>query len=153
VSEISNFAEISDFARMLRRAADDADALAERHDLRHMAQLCQQVDEQAVKAQRDSDLIDELRRQVRAMGRSLDGIGRLRKGVLALKETDAVQILAEALFVLDGPCANYIADSWTCRTEGVGRTRGARYGAEAWCHQCVAHDALERAGALPPAVD
>jgi hypothetical protein len=145
--------EISDFAGALRQMADNADQLGERHDVAEIAALRRQVEEQAVKAQRDGDLIDELRRQVKMMGRSLDGVGRMRKGVLALKSSDAVQILAEALFVLDGPCANYIPDSWTCRTEGVGRTRAAKYGAEAWCPQCVAHDALERAGALPPAVD
>lgn len=74
--------------------------VAERHDVAEVAALRRQVEEQAVKAQRDGDLIDELRRQVRAMGRSLDGIGRLRKGVLALKSSDAVQILVEALFVV-----------------------------------------------------
>lgn len=145
--------EIQDFAGALRQMADNALLVAERHDVAEIAGLRRQVEEQAVKAQRDGDLIDEQRRQVRAMGRSLDGIGRMRKGVLAMKTPDAVQILAEALFVLDGPCSNYVPDSWTCRTEGVGRTRGARYGAEAWCPQCVAHDALERAGALPPVVD
>lgn len=147
--------EISDFANALRQMADNADHLSERHDVAGMAGLRRQVEEQAVKARRDSDLIDELRRQVKAMGRSLDGIGRMRKNVLALKTTDAdaAQILAEALFVLDGPCAHYVPDSWTCRTEGVGKTRGARYGADAWCVQCVVRDALERAGALPPEVD
>lgn len=145
--------EINDFSAALRAMADNADTLANRHDYVQIAGLLKDVNDQAVKIQRDQDLIDELRRQVAAMGRSLDAIGRMRKHVLAMKTPDAVQVLVEALLVIDGPCATYIPDSWTCRTEGVGRTRGAKYGAEAWCTQCVARDALERAGALPPVED
>lgn len=119
--------EITDFAAALRAMAG-------------------KVADQAVDSRRDADLIDELRRQLSAAHRSLDAIGRMRKQVLTMKAPDAVQILCDALLVIDGPCANYIPDSWTCRTEGVGKTRGAKYGAEAWCAQCVARDALERVG-------
>jgi hypothetical protein len=134
--------EISDFAGGLRQMADNADRLSERHDVAEMAGLRRQLEEQAVKARRDADLIAELRRQARSMNRSLDGIGRLRRGVLN-GDVDAVQILADALLVLDGPCENYTAGS--CRHH-PGRTRGASFTAEAWCGPCVARDALERAG-------
>jgi hypothetical protein len=77
--------EISDFAGALRQMADNALLVAERHDVAEIAALRRQVEEQAVKAQRDGDLIDELRRQVKMMGRSLDGVGRMRKGVLAFE--------------------------------------------------------------------
>lgn len=152
---MSDGIQMKDFAGALRQMANDADWLAERHDVADMADLRRQVHEQAVKARRDSDLIDELRRQLAAMGRSLDAISRLRRNaqIAPADKGTVIKVLAEALLVIDGPCDNYIPDSWTCRTEGVGRTRGARYSAEAWCVQCVARDALERAGALPPAVD
>lgn len=143
-------AEIIDFAKALRLLADNAEALSERHDVAQMARLRHEADERAVLARRDGDLIDELRRQVQSMGRSLDAIGRLRKNQLT-HPADAVQILADALLVIDGPCSNYTGPA-SCR-EYRHRTRGAKYTAEAWCDQCVARDALERAGALPPAVD
>lgn len=134
--------EISDFAGGLRQMADNADRLSERHDVAEMAGLRRQVEEQAVKARRDADLIDELRRQAKSLGRSLDGIGRLRKSVLR-GDADVVQILADALLVLDGPCTIYTAGS--CR-DHPGRKRGAPFTAEAWCEPCVARDALTRAG-------
>lgn len=138
--------EIVDFAAALRQMADNADQLADRHDVAEMAALRRQVDEQAAKARRDADLIAELRRQVTAAWRSLDAIGRMRKNVLALKESDAVQILAEALMVIDRDCDNYTGPS-TCR-EDASRTRRAEFTADAWCDPCVARDALERAGAV-----
>lgn len=134
--------EITDFAAALRGMADNADVLAKRHDVADMARLRRQVADQAVDSQRDADLIDELRRQAAGMGRSLDAIARLRGTDIR----SAVTIFGDALMLLAGPCANYIPDSWTCRTEGVSRTRGARPGTAAWCVQCVARDALERAG-------
>jgi hypothetical protein len=142
--------EIVDFASALRQMADNAEALSERHDVADMAALRRQVTEQAVKAQRDGDLIDELRKQLQVMGRSLDAIGRMRKHVLAMKAPDAVQILAEALLVIGDRCASFMSPA-SCRT--AGRVRGAKYGDEKWCDQCVARDALERAGALPREVD
>jgi hypothetical protein len=137
--------QLGDFANALRQMADNADKLSERHDVAQMAALRAEVDTQAAKAQRDSDLIAELRRQVEVMGRSLDGIGRMRKAVLAGDQA-AVQILADALLVLDGDCATYTRGS--CRNSS--RRRSALFTADAWCERCVARDALERAGALTP---
>lgn len=144
--------EIQDFAAALRAMADNVDVLAERHDVAKMARLQQLVVEQSGKAQRDTDLIDELRRQVQAMGRSLDAIGRLRKNHLA-EPADSVQILAEALLIIGGTGCSSYHSGWSCRQERSGRSRVAECTAEAWCPECVARDALERAGALPPAVD
>jgi hypothetical protein len=142
--------EIIDFAKALRLLADNAEALSVRHDIAQMAALRRQVSEQSAKALRDSDLIDELRRQVTAMGRSLDAIGRLRKNLLT-NPADAVQILVDALLMVDGPCSNYTGPA-SCR-DYRHRTRGAKYAADAWCGHCVARDALERAGALPAGAD
>lgn len=142
--------EIADFAGALRQMADNAEALAERHDIAEIAGLRRQVDGQAARAQRDADLIDELRRQLLAHGNSLDAIGRLRKSVLAGdRPADVVQILVDALLLIDGGCESFT--SGRCRD--AGRIRFAPYTAEAWCQSCVAHDALERAGALPAGVD
>lgn len=142
--------ELIDFAGALRQMAANAETLANRHDLRHVAQLYQQVDDQAAAARRNADLVTELRRQVEAMGRVLDGIGRMRRVALNGDQA-AVQILADALFVIDGQCEHFTSSS--CRSDTSGKTRGAPYLADAWCMPCVARDALERAGALPPAVD
>jgi hypothetical protein len=143
--------EIPDFADALRQMAANADRLAERVDLREVAGLRRQVEEQASKAERDADLIAELRRQVEAMGRSLDAIGRMRKRMQMGDAADGVQILVDALQLAarDG-CENF-ADGWSC--SGAGRTRGAMYAAKAWCLPCVARDGLERAGALEPVTE
>lgn len=143
--------EIKDFAAALRQMAANADDLADRHDVAKMASLRSLVEAQTAKADRDSDLIDELRRQVSAMGRMLDAIGRTRKNVM-FGDKDAVQVLTEALLVIAGEvhCESFMSPG-SCRT--AGRTRGARYTDDAWCATCVARDALERAGALPSAVD
>lgn len=132
--------EIRDFAGALRQMADNADQLAERHDLTHVAQLHQTVDEQAATARRNQDLVDELRRQVAGMGRSLDAIARLRR----TGNGSAVTIFGDALLILAGTgCSNYTTGS--CR-DYRHRTRGAAATADAWCTECVARDALERAG-------
>lgn len=141
--------EIKDFSAALRAMADDVDVLAERHDVAQIARLRREADERAVLARRDGDLIDELRRQVQFMGRSLDAIGRMRKNHLT-EPADAVQILVEALLVVQGPCSNYTGPA-SCR-DYRHRTRGARYAADAWCGPCVTRDALERVGALPQEV-
>lgn len=137
--------EIKDFAAALRAMAENADVLAERHDVAKMAQLQRDAAEHAVKVSRDADLIDELRRQVQAMGCSLDAIGRLRRNVHT-EPADAAQVLADALLVIGHRCSTYRAPA-ECRTE-PSMTRGAPYGADAWCAQCVARDALERVDAL-----
>lgn len=138
--------EIRDFAGALRQMADNADQLAERHDLRHVAQLHQMIDDQSAAARRNQDLVDELRRQVAGMGRSLDTIGRIRKSVLTgHAPADVVQILVDALVILAGVrCSSFTSGS--CRSATSGKTRGAPYLADAWCTECVARDALERAG-------
>ena len=143
--------EIADFAAGLRQMAAHADLLAIRHDMVEVAGLRRQVDEQTVKAQRNCDLIDELRLQVQIMGQASDAIGRMRKNLTTSERpAEAVQILVDALLVIDGPCRHYAVGSYACR-EDDSRTRGAEYAADAWCEPCVARDALERAGALPPA--
>lgn len=134
---------IQDFAAALRQMADNADRVAEYHDVAEMDQLRVAVADQAAKAERDADLIAELRRQVISMGRSLDAIGRLRLSVLD-GDRSAVQILADALLVISGPCRNF-AGTASCRDEGSGRTRGGEYGATCWCDPCIARDALKRA--------
>lgn len=144
--------EIKDFSAALRAMADNADTLADRHDYVQIAGLLKDVNDQAVKIRRDQDLIDELRKQVEVMGRSLDAIGRMRKHVLAMKTPDAVQIFAEALMVIGSQCEN-LTSALGCRSASSGKTRGAHYGADRWCYPCVARDALERAGALPRKVD
>lgn len=139
--------EIQDFAAALRAMAGNVDVLADRHDVAKMAQLQQLVVEQSAKAQRDADLIDELRRQVVAMGRSLDAIGRLRRTGNGSSHT----IFGDALLILAGArCSRYTSGS--CR-DNPGLTRTAAGTADATCSECVAGDALERVGALPPAVD
>lgn len=142
--------EINAFAAALREMADEADRLAKRHDMVQVAGLLRDVNDQAAKIQRDQDLIDELRRQVAAYGRSLDAIGRMRRHVLDMKAPDAVQVFAEALVLIAGErCSSFT--SGTCGH--AGRTRGAPYLADAWCHECIARDALERVGALLPEVN
>lgn len=134
-----------DFAAALRQMAAHAEQLAERHDVASVAELRRDLQQRNDQVDRDADLIAELRKQVEVMGRSLDGIGRMRKGTLAGDQA-AVQILTEALFVLDGRCEHFTAGS--CRSATSGKTRGARFGADAWCGSCVARDALERAEAV-----
>lgn len=94
--------------------------------------------------QRDADLIAELRRHVEIMGRSLDGIGRLRKTYLVGEQAgDVVQILADALLIIgERRCSNYVGSS--CQRSGRGRR--AEFTAERWCDECIARDALDRAG-------
>lgn len=142
--------EIIDFAGELRQMARNAEALAERHDIAEIAGLRRQVEEQAAKAQRDSDLIGELRRQVESMSRSFDALRRLRKGALGAGPP-AVEILADALLNINDGCESFTSGS--CREAGSGKTRTPLFTADAWCNSCVAHDALERAGALPAAAD
>lgn len=48
--------------------------------------------------------------------------------------------LRAALTLIGTDCANYRAH-YTCVT--AGRTRDAQYGADRWCEQCIARDALE----------
>jgi hypothetical protein len=82
------------------------------------------------------------------MGRSLDAIARLRGTDIR----SAVTIFGDALILLAGDrCSTFTSGS--CSSGTSGKTRGAKYGADAWCSECIARDALERAGALPPAVD
>lgn len=138
--------EIADLAAALRGMAGNVDVLAERHDVKDMAQLRREAAEHEVARRRDADLIDELRRQLKSTWRSLDAIGGLRKIVLTgHAPADVVQILADALIILAGPrCSTYTSGS--CRDANSGKTRGARFTAYAWCGECVAWDALERAG-------
>lgn len=140
--------EIKDFSAALRAMARNVDVLAERHDVAQMAQLRQEAADHVVQTRRHQDLIEELRRQVAAMERSLDGIGRMRRTVEA-DPLAAVPVLVEALMVIYGECENYTGSA-SCRVHS-GRTRRADCAVEAWCEQCVARDALERAGALRPA--
>lgn len=46
----------------------------------------------------------------------------------------------DALRTIGTACASYTGDT-TCVS--AGRTRGARYMAEAWCDQCIAREALD----------
>lgn len=132
--------EITDFAAALRGMADNADELAQRNDVLKVAGLLRAVDDQAVKIRRDEDLIDELRRQLAAVTRYVDGIAQMRRTIVP-GDTEAV--LAEALILIAGErCSSFT--SGTCGH--AGRTRGAPYLADAWCHECIARDALERAG-------
>lgn len=134
--------EITDFAAALRGMADNADKLAERHDVLEIAGLRRAVDDQAAKISRDQDLIDELRRQLAAVTRYVDGIARMRRTIVP-GDTEAV--LAEALMLIAGDrCSSFTSGS--CRSATSGKTRGAPYMAEAWCDECIARDALERAG-------
>lgn len=90
--------EITDFAAALRAMADNVDVLAERHDVKDMAQLRRDAAQHEAERRRDADLIDELRRQVAASGRTLDAIGKLR--VMAdYQRSAAIQILADALLL------------------------------------------------------
>lgn len=135
--------EITDFAAALRQMAANADLVAERHDVTKVAVLQRLIDQQDAQMQRNADLIDELRRQVAASGRTLDAIGKLR--VMADYQRSAtLQILADALLLISRHgCSNYTRGS--CR-DYRHRTRGAAATADAWCEECVALDALERAG-------
>lgn len=135
--------EITDFAAALRGMADNVDVLADRHDVKDMAQLRRDAAQHEADRRRDADLIDELRRQVAASGRTLDAIGKLR--VMAdYQRSAAAQILADALLLISrNGCSNYTRGS--CR-DYRHRTRGAAATADAWCEECVALDALERAG-------
>lgn len=136
--------EIRDFAVAMRQMADNVELLAERHDVAEMGRLREAVAAHAVQARRDADLVEELRRQNVVMGRSLDAIGRLRKTVV-FGDRAAVQILADALLLIEGQCSNYTtADG--CTSESSGRVRGAATDADSWCDECIARDALTRAG-------
>lgn len=132
------------FADALRQMAENADRVADRHDIAKMDRLQNLVLTQRSQAQRDADLIAELRRQAEAMGRSLDGIGKLRK--IAMVDDcvrDVVQILTDALLIIgEQGCSNYVGSS--CQRSGRGRR--AEFTAERWCDECIARDALERAG-------
>lgn len=132
--------EITDFAAALRGMADNVDVLADRHDVKDMAQLRRDAAQHEADRRRDADLIDELRRQVAASGRTLDAIGKLR----VMADYQRIQVTVEALLLIgrDG-CSNYTSGS--CR-DYRHRTRGAVATADAWCGECVARDALERAG-------
>jgi hypothetical protein len=58
-----------------------------------------------------------------------------------------LDIAYDALLLIAGPpphCSSSTTESHACRQPTSGRTRGARYGADAWCDQCIAVDALER---------
>lgn len=139
--------EIQDFAAALRAMADNVDVLADRHDVKDMAQLRRDAAQHEVDRRRDQDLIDELRRQLAAVTRYVDGIARLRRTMVP---GDTETVLAEALILIAGErCSSFT--SGCCADAGL--TRGAKYGAEAWCTECVARDALERAGALPVGED
>lgn len=139
--------EIVDFANALRAMAGNVDVLAERHDVKDMAQLRRDAAQHEVDRRRDADLIDELRRQLAATTRYVEGIARLRRSIVP-GDTEAV--LAEALMVIDGHCTNFTAGG---RCPDSSRSRNAPYAADAWCAPCVARDALERVGALPAEVD
>jgi hypothetical protein len=59
--------------------------------------------------------------------------------VVAVEELER---LKDALRLISGEkCENYTGD-WRCWDDGMGRTRGARYTAEAWCDACIAQAAL-----------
>lgn len=139
--------EITDFAAGLRQMATDADKLAKRHDLSEVAELRRTIYARNAQAQRDEDLIVELRRQVESMARKLDAIGRMRKRVLFGESAEGVQILVDALLLIAGDRCTTFTPPANCLS--AGKTRGVRYGADAWCEGCVARDALVRAGALP----
>jgi hypothetical protein len=134
---------VNDFASALRQMADNADRVADRHDVAEMDQLHVKIGILTARAQRDGDLIAELRRQAVSMGRSLDGIGKMLRTVSG----DDVKILADALLLIsEDRCANFTG-SWSCRSDGSGKSRRGPYGTSAlWCDPCVARDALERAG-------
>lgn len=139
--------EIRDFAGALRQMADNADQLADRHDLRYIAQLHQRIDEQSATVRRKLDLVDELRRQLASSNRSLDAIASLRRNALTSPgdKSGVIQVLADALVLLAGDrCSSFTSGS--CRSATSGKTRRAPYLADAWCTECVARDALERAG-------
>lgn len=140
---------VKDFADALRQMADNADRVAERHDVAKIGRLQDLVLTQRNQAERDADLIAELRKQVEAMGRSLDAISQLRKTVLVDQHAclPRVQILADALLLIGEDHCESFTGSWSCRDEGSGKTRRGGGGtAGLWCDSCVARDALERAG-------
>jgi hypothetical protein len=66
------------------------------------------------------------------------GLATWRRGRSAM--TDALRLIDE------NGCEN-IYGGGRCSDPMSGRTRGAEYGAEAWCAPCIAADALNAAGA------
>lgn len=140
-------AEIRDFAAALRGMADNVDIIADRHDVTEVVRLRESLDEHMVRARRDGDLIDELRRHAEIMGRRLDAIGKLRRNALVGERAgDVVEILADALLLIaEDRCASFTTPEG-CLSPTTGRVRGAKFGAEAWCDACIARDALVRAG-------
>jgi hypothetical protein len=139
---------LTDFADALRQMAENADKVADQHDIAKMARLQDLVAVLRDKAQQDADLIAELRRRVASAGRALDGISQLRgKALKGDQSGSVVDILADALLLIseDG-CESFI-EPWSCRDEESGRNRSDPLGTSGlWCDACVARDALERAG-------
>jgi len=134
---------VTGFADALRQMAANADRVADRHDIAKMARLQDLVAAQRDQAQRDADLIAELRRQAVAMGRSLDGIGKMLRTVPG----DDVKILADALLLISEQRCESFTGSWSCRDERSGKSRRSEHGTcGVWCDPCIARDALERAG-------
>lgn len=134
---------VHDFAAALRQMADNADRVADRHDIAKMARLQDLALTLKNQAQRDAGLIAELRRQAASMARSLDGIAR----AIVKVDGDDVKILADALLLISEGfgCRNFTG-SHSCRDDSSGKDRRSPYGADAWCSPCIARDALERAG-------
>jgi hypothetical protein len=56
-------------------------------------------------------------------------------------ERDRYRNALECIISDRGTCENFTGQH-TCRDPLSGRTRGAYYGAEAWCDVCIARDAL-----------
>lgn len=134
---------VEDFANALRQMAENADRVAERHDVAEMDQLHVKIGVLQAKASRDGDLIAELRKHVEVMGRSLDGIGKMLRTVSG----DDVKILADALLLISEDHCESFTGHWSCRDEGSGKVRRGSVGtAGLWCDSCIARDALERAG-------
>jgi hypothetical protein len=138
---------IEDFAAGLREMADNADRVAKYHDVAEMDQLRVANVAAKITGQRNGDLIAELRRQVEAMGRSLDAIGTLRRSALAGEDSPRmVQILADALLIIAADHCESFTGSHSCRDEGSGKNRTGDFGsAGLWCDPCIALDALKRA--------
>lgn len=76
---------IRDLADALRDMAGNADRVAEYHDVAEMGSLRAEVVRLMAEAQRDADLVEELRKHVEIMGRQLDAIGRMRKAALVIE--------------------------------------------------------------------
>lgn len=91
------WAEVDTYAPMSARkfrivgTGQEFEAGLDHHD---MAQLRRDAAEHVVERRRDADLIDELRRQLAAVTRYVDGITRMRRTIVP-GDTEAV--LAEAL--------------------------------------------------------